>query len=249
MVILPCSSKASAARREQCPTSLRYLLIRVPWGAVSLMVAKGREWSLVLQWKVYLHPVNLSGAQSSPFHLDPISPFAGVKGLEQLKKEAKAFLDAMADDAVASAWVHDVTSRWRQIESEIQEKGTYTHTTKELQCDNESAKLAAERGFSTKLSHVRKVHGVHMSWIPVYLRAIGASVVRIASEINAADLLTKLLGKVALSRLCARLGLVSSASLVNQWAGGNQASSSSSSGGSDSSSPSKSSSSKPSSSS
>ena len=103
------------------------------------MVAKGREWSLVLQWKVYLHPVNLSGAQSSPFHLDPISPFAGVKGLEQLKKEAKAFLDAMADDAVASAWVPDVTSRWRQIESEIQEKGTYTHTTKELQF---GAKLA-----------------------------------------------------------------------------------------------------------
>ena len=97
------------------------------------------EWSLVLQWKVYLHPVNLSGAQSSPFHLDPISPFAGVKGLEQLKKEAKAFLDAMADDAVASAWVPDVTFRWRQIESEIQEKGTYTHTTKELQF---GAKLA-----------------------------------------------------------------------------------------------------------
>ena len=29
-VMRPCSSSLSAARREQCPTSLRYLLMRIP---------------------------------------------------------------------------------------------------------------------------------------------------------------------------------------------------------------------------
>ena len=86
-----------------------------------------------MQSTAYLAVVNLSGAHTSPFHLDPISPFAGVKGMEQLKKEARAFLDSMATDAVASAWVPDITERWRQIESEIDSKGTYTHTFKELQ--------------------------------------------------------------------------------------------------------------------
>ena len=103
------------------------------------MDAKGRECPLMLQLNTYLHPVNLSGAQSSPFHLDPISPFAGVKGMAQLKKEARAFLDAMAADSVASAWVTDLTLRWNQIESEIDSKGTYRHTKRELQY---GAKLA-----------------------------------------------------------------------------------------------------------
>lgn len=94
---------------------------------------------LSLQLNTYLHPVNLSGAQSSPFHLDPISPFAGVKGLAQLKKEARAFLDAMAADSVASAWVPDLALRWSQIESEIEDRGTYTHSKRELQF---GAKLA-----------------------------------------------------------------------------------------------------------
>ena len=53
--------------------------------------------------------------------------------MEQLKKEARSFLDSMATDAVASAWVPDITERWRQIESEIDSKGTYTHTYRELQ--------------------------------------------------------------------------------------------------------------------
>ena len=52
--------------------------------------------------------------------------------MAQLKKEARAFLDAMAADSVASAWVPDLTLRWRQIESEIEEKGTYTHSKREL---------------------------------------------------------------------------------------------------------------------
>ena len=77
--------------------------------------------------------MNLSGAQSSPFHLDPISPFAGVKGLELLKKEARAFLEVMAQDSVAGAWIPDVSQRWKEIESEIDSKGTYTHTKRELQ--------------------------------------------------------------------------------------------------------------------
>ena len=77
--------------------------------------------------------MNLSGAQSSPFHLDPISPFAGVKGLALLKKEARAFLDVMAQDSVAGAWIPDVSQRWKEIESEIDSKGTYTHTKRELQ--------------------------------------------------------------------------------------------------------------------
>ena len=34
----------------------------------------------------------------------------------------------MAADSVASKWIPDVTERWRQIESEIDSEGTYTHT-------------------------------------------------------------------------------------------------------------------------
>ena len=56
-----------------------------------------------------------------------------MKGLDLLKKEARAFLDSMAEDAVASAWVPDVTNRWKAIEQEIDTKGTYIHTKRELQ--------------------------------------------------------------------------------------------------------------------
>ena len=59
--------------------------------------------------------------------------------MSQLKKEARAFLDAMAADSVASAWVPDLTTRWKQIEAEIEDKGTYTHSKRELQF---GAKLA-----------------------------------------------------------------------------------------------------------
>ena len=76
--------------------------------------------------------MNLSGAQSSPFHLPHVPPLAGVKGMEDLKKEAFAFLDAMAEDAVGEAWIPDVVSRKRQVEREINSTGTYKHTYKEL---------------------------------------------------------------------------------------------------------------------
>ena len=76
--------------------------------------------------------MNLADAHTSPFQLPKTSPLAGVKGLESLKQEARAFLDLMAADSVASAWIPDVPTRWRQIEQEIQSTGTYTHTFKEL---------------------------------------------------------------------------------------------------------------------
>ena len=47
MVIRPRSSRASAARREQWPTSLKYLLILVPGEDVSLMLIKGREVQVI----------------------------------------------------------------------------------------------------------------------------------------------------------------------------------------------------------
>lgn len=52
--------------------------------------------------------------------------------MEALKQEAFAFLDVMAEDAVAGAWVLDLPTRRKQIEQEIQSTGIYTHTTKEL---------------------------------------------------------------------------------------------------------------------
>ena len=52
--------------------------------------------------------------------------------MEDLKKEAFAFLDAMAEDAVGEAWIPDVVSRKRQVELEINSTGTYKHTYKEL---------------------------------------------------------------------------------------------------------------------
>jgi len=76
--------------------------------------------------------VNLADSTSSPFHLVPPSSLAGIKGLESLKREARAFLDLMAEDSVAGAWIPDVTTRWNEIELEIQETGTYTHTKREL---------------------------------------------------------------------------------------------------------------------
>ena len=39
----------------------------------------------------------------------------------------------MAQDSVAGAWIPDVSQRWKEIESEIDSKGTYTHTKRELQ--------------------------------------------------------------------------------------------------------------------
>jgi nitric-oxide synthase len=76
--------------------------------------------------------VNLADSSTSPFQLPPTPALAGIKGMESLKNEARAFLDLMAADSVASAWIPDVTTRWRQIEHEIQSTGTYTHTNKEL---------------------------------------------------------------------------------------------------------------------
>ena len=52
--------------------------------------------------------------------------------MEALKQEAFAFLDVMASDAVAGAWVTDLVNRKRQVEQEINSTGTYTHTAKEL---------------------------------------------------------------------------------------------------------------------
>lgn len=53
--------------------------------------------------------------------------------MESLRQEAWSFLDAMAEDTVASAWMPDLLTRKRQVEQEIHTTGTYTHTYKELQ--------------------------------------------------------------------------------------------------------------------
>ena len=102
--------------------------------------------------------MNLSGANSSPFHLDAISPFAGVQGLEQLKQEARAFLNAMAEDSVAQTWVSDVTTRWKEIESEIDSTGTYNHTYRELQFGSKLAWRNSNRCIGRHFWRTLQVH-------------------------------------------------------------------------------------------
>ncbi|MEY3010509.1 MAG: hypothetical protein RLZZ314_1151 [Bacteroidota bacterium] len=52
--------------------------------------------------------------------------------METLKKEARAFLDEMAQDSVAGAWIPDLHTRWNSVKQEIESTGSYTHTYKEL---------------------------------------------------------------------------------------------------------------------
>ena len=76
--------------------------------------------------------MNLADSKSSPFHLSSILREKKESEVQQLKREARAFLDDMAADSAASKWIPDVVERWRQIESEIDSKGYYTHSFKEL---------------------------------------------------------------------------------------------------------------------
>ena len=72
--------------------------------------------------------MNLADSKSSPFHLSSILREKKESEVQQLKREARAFLDDMAADSLASKWIPDVVERWRQIESEIDSKGHYTHS-------------------------------------------------------------------------------------------------------------------------
>ena len=76
--------------------------------------------------------MNLADSATSPFQLPETGSTSSSEARRELKSQARAFLEAMAADSVASKWIPDVTERWRQIESEIDSEGIYTHTYKEL---------------------------------------------------------------------------------------------------------------------
>ena len=78
--------------------------------------------------------------------------------MEQLKKEARAFLDSMAADPVAGADIPDVTLRWKQIQSEIESNGTYKHNYKELEFGSRLAWRNSNRCIGRHFWRTLQVH-------------------------------------------------------------------------------------------
>ena len=66
----------------------------------------------------------------------------------------------------------------------------------ELRVDNDSARLAATRGLSSKLAYISKTRKIQMCWIPVYLESISAECIRVDTKLNCSDLMTKILPKI-----------------------------------------------------
>ena len=77
-----------------------------------------------------------------------------------------------------------------------------------LLCDNDAARLAIERGYSSKLSYMSKTRQIHLGWIPLYLWTINAQVSRISTHFNLSDMFTKVLPIQKLQEFLEWIGLV-----------------------------------------
>eukprot|EP01071_Lankesteria_metandrocarpae_P012671 Lankesteria_metandrocarpae@DN6144_c0_g1_i1.p2 len=84
--------------------------------------------------------------------------------------------------------------------------------------DSSAAIDAIRRGYSSKMSHLPRRHGVSISWLNEWVKVGRGELVKIEGQRNPADIFTKSVDRATLDRHKSALGITSQSNAAGDWA-------------------------------